>query len=344
MNRRPIKAAIYNDTRTESRHFGCSIVMDNLERLLRQNNIVPVWYWHAGVDWRQYYEKMPKANSIDAVIVNGEGTIHHSRENLRADALADIGRFGTQHLHAPVFLINATLFQNSTDLYRKLSVFSRIFVRDSLSLNELLQNGLAGEIVPDLTFAHPGVHIPGSIRSGFGATDSVVEGVAAGIRDASKKFGWDYHPMGLPKPIKLQSRDVTHPRKLLRSLKQELFRFMAIKNRAIKTGSGFIEWIGTKKFIVTGRYHTVTICLLTKTPFIAIESNTPKISALVRDVFGEDRRVVGDFSGVSSENLEDFSVYDDLELRKIDAFLERAEHSNGSMVKRIREHQASSNQ
>jgi hypothetical protein len=42
---------------------------------------------------------------------------------------------------------------------------------------------------------------------------------------------------------------------------------------------------------ITRRFHGATACLLTRTPFIAVESNMPKIAALLHDAFGSKSRL-----------------------------------------------------
>lgn len=167
-----MKVAIFNDTRTKNRHFGCEIVMGNLEKLLHDLNLHPVWYWPVGKDWRESQDQLPKKSDVDAVIVNGEGTIHNSERRDRPDILADVAKMACDHLDAPAFLINATLHKNSPRIYSKLKEFQKIYVRDSRSLKELEENGLEGEVVPDLTLSFPD-HLSLVERVGVGATDSV---------------------------------------------------------------------------------------------------------------------------------------------------------------------------
>jgi hypothetical protein len=45
------------------------------------------------------------------------------------------------------------------------------------------------------------------------------------------------------------------------------------------------------KLTITGRFHIVTLALPAYTPMIAIESNTPKISYILIDIFGDTERI-----------------------------------------------------
>ena len=53
----------------------------------------------------------------------------------------------------------------------------------------------------------------------------------------------------------------------------------------------YIGRIRDSALVITGRYHAVTMCLLTATPFLAVESSIPKISWLLEDAFGTGERV-----------------------------------------------------
>lgn len=194
-----MRVAVFNDTRP-SEHFGCSLVMDNLEALLCANHLEVVWRWPVGRDWRKASSLLPKRGDVDVVLVNGEGTIHHDKTRPRAMWLAEVGGFSRDELGVPAFLINATLYRNSTELYRALARFEAVFVRDSMSADELRKHGLQGQVVPDLTFARVpgrGEPAPGeevSVKAGFCGTDSVLQEVADAIEDLCRTQGWRFIP------------------------------------------------------------------------------------------------------------------------------------------------------
>lgn len=86
------RVAIFNDTRRTS-HYGCEIVMQVLEEQLRSRNMTIAFSWPMGRDWRDGIRNFNVFNGIDAVIVNGEGSIHHSDTRDRAHYLTEIARF-----------------------------------------------------------------------------------------------------------------------------------------------------------------------------------------------------------------------------------------------------------
>lgn len=51
--------------------------------------------------------------------------------------------------------------------------------------------------------------------------------------------------------------------------------------------------------LITGRFHAVTYAIMCRVPFLAFESNTPKISYLVNDVGLNPSRVLHPESSVS---------------------------------------------
>lgn len=332
-----MKVAVFNDTRTSRGHFGCHVVMRSLEISLRGAGIEPVWFWPVAKDWRAHHNDLPRKGSVDAVIVNGEGTIHHSELNQWAEILADVAEFSREHLSVPAFLINATLCNNSSRLYKKLSNFDMLFVRDSASLAELESNGLKGVVVPDLTFALQEEGVGKRVRQGVGSTDSVIGKVSRETFAASKSFGWEFMTMVDPKISKLGFRDVLNPRVFAAKVKGEISRIGYPKQRSCKNPEAFLDWLKSKELVVTGRYHAVTLALLTRTPFIAIESNTPKISFLLQDVFGSKKRVISDVSELSEMDVHGYSSFDLDECVAVNNFLIRARSECARMAESIRD-------
>lgn len=332
-----MKVAIFNDTRTKDKHFGCEIVMRNLEKLLRDSDLQPVWYWPVGRDWRKSLDQLPKRGDIDAVIVNGEGSIHHSESRDRPDILADVAKMARNYLEVPAFLINATLYQNSPRIYSKFKDFKKIYVRDAESLKELEENGLEGEIVPDLTLSFPD-HTPLIDRVGIGVTDSTIKHVNLDLKRACKQNNWAYCPMTVKIPKLPKIRDIAHPSKLARKVKRYITEWRLerldreILSESPESPESFLSWLTSKEIIITGRYHTVTLCLLTKTPFVAVESNTPKISSLLRDVFGSNHRVVSKVSDLPKQELHEFSYFTQDESKAIEELLREASSKSHQMM------------
>lgn len=58
---------------------------------------------------------------------------------------------------------------------------------------------------------------------------------------------------------------------------------------AVLAPQRFLNLLRRSEGVITGRFHLVTLCLVTGTPFYAIPSNTHKIEALLRQVGLSDR-------------------------------------------------------
>lgn len=83
------------------------------------------------------------------------------------------------------------------------------------------------------------------------------------------------------------------------------------------------DFLKRHELVVTGRFHAVAFCLATHTPFVAVDSNTPKISSLVRDVFGDERRVIP-LEAIANFDFTEFIGWADGEEERLDHFLKTA--------------------
>src|SRR3546814_2757179 len=99
------KVALFNDTRPDG-HFGCSLVIRQLVGLLRSQELEVSWFWPVGKDWHGAIED--RLAGLDAIVVNGEGTIHRASERDRARWLTELGPIASKH-GLPSFLDNARL-------------------------------------------------------------------------------------------------------------------------------------------------------------------------------------------------------------------------------------------
>ncbi len=321
-----MRVAIINDTRPTN-HYGCLMVMKNLDILLQQEGAEIVWTWPVGVDWRKNLAKIQAMPKVDAVIVNGEGTIHHGPKRWQAQALVEFANYAHQTLNVPVFLINATLFANNDSLYKTLTQFDQVFVRDRSSFETLEQRQIACTFVPDMTFGvssdieyHP--------QKPVCVIDSVMQTDVPFLKKFSQCSQADYRSMIVARPSNYCFWK--RPRRFIMASCK-----WAYSDRHFSLDpSSFEEYLARYKLVVTGRYHTVTMCLKNHISFVALESNTPKISFLLQEVFGHTRRVV-DVKTLQNLNIEEWQRYSDEEHVAIDAFLMKAKDANKHMIKTI---------
>jgi hypothetical protein len=325
-----MKVAVFNDTRHDNFHYGCYLVMDNLIHHLKINDIHPVFFWPVGRDWRRERHALPPRDSIEGIIVNGEGSIHHSRD--RANYLSEIGKLAKEYYRVPCFLINATLYNNKRELYQKCKYFNNIYVRDGGSLDELHAFDLDGKVVPDLTLsvARPR---PTILRQGIGATDSVVKDVDYYIKRFCGQRGYQYIPMVR---TDLRPKDFLKLDRIIRRFQAYFQKHKMPQSERPKDVEGFLKWLEGKQLILTGRYHTVALCLLTRTPFLCFESNTPKISFLLEDVFGDTKRLMGGIEDIEKLNMGDYALFSECENAKINRFIDQSIASNQEMFSNIK--------
>ncbi|MFT5718044.1 MAG: hypothetical protein ACI9T7_002246 [Oleiphilaceae bacterium] len=323
-----IRIAIVNDTRITS-HYGCMLVMENLLALLDKNNVEVIWTWDVSVDWRKHKNKILKKPKVDAIIVNGEGTIHHSKDRKFAKALAEFAQFSNETLNTPSYLINATLYQNDIQEYDKLRAYRAIYVRDKGSLSELESFRLVGKYVPDLTFAKNNHQYSSLLPT----QDAVV--IDSAIKEDNLVLG----SYAEKNKISFKSMTVARPgnAKFLRSPRpyvKNIINYIKTDRKLSTTPSTYINYLRDYRLVITGRYHTVSMCLKNKIPFIAIDSNTPKIRYLLADVLGQTDRNI---KITTLDNLDSFQgrEFSHLEIEKMNLFLRSAEEMIDSMISNI---------
>lgn len=330
-----VRVALFNDTSREG-HYGCDIVMSNLISNLTSENMEVVFNWPVNSDWRRHTSKLPAMGSIDLLVVNGEGTMHHSADNRMAMALAELGELGKRHYSVPAILLNASIFNNDKIFYDYLKDFDLITVRDTASLTFLKEHSIDSTVLPDLTLSKDW---PGSStkRSGVGVTDSVIRQIDASLRSLAKQEKFEFRPMHRAKPSFPVGRNLLKPRKIAGAA-YRLYKYRNKLNDVVYQNSAdFLHWIESKELIVTGRYHTVTLCLLTRTPFVAVSSNTAKIEALLYDVFGNTNRLLKE-AEISIKNItKNKWQFSTKELAAIESFINKSLKSHSKIFNQIKE-------
>lgn len=323
-----LRVALFNDTRRTS-HYGCEIVMETLIGQLRQRSIEPVFFWPMGRDWRGRDDVTAALRNVDAVIVNGEGSIHDSARRDRAHYLTEIAAFARSTANIPSFLINSSLYKLEPVILDNLRHFDAIFLRESRSLDALKGSGIEAEVVADLTLLAP---CPATTRprQGILGTDSVKADVAARLKQLSDDKGWDFSKLT---HAALPLRREHTPREYLRRCAKWVHA--SLSGRNTRDRKRFIDFLAGHQLLCTGRFHAVTLALATHTPFLALASNTPKISGLLEDVFGDDSRVVtlDTIAAVSDPAVHAFRATEEAALS---TFLETTRERAGAMFDTLR--------
>ncbi len=277
---RKLRVAVFNDTRPDN-HFGCEIVMTQLLRLLQERSLEPTFIWPVNKVWSDFPDEMPSRGSVDAVIANGEGTIHHTARRQRAAKLCRLSHFAKDTLGVPAILLNATISDVDHDSAENLRYFDRIYVRDRGSADVLRKLGIASTVVPDLTLAAP--MPPSSGRHLRLGSDSALPEVSVAMQRWCRRRGFMYVPVRWDR--------TPGDSRLTRFLKG---RLGSLRWRFYAGGAAawYLRRLCQAHIVITGRYHTATLCIITETPFLAIESNTKKVGWFLEDIFGNTNRLI----------------------------------------------------
>src|SRR5690606_5417503 len=154
------------------------------------------------------------------------------------------------------FLLNATLRSLDAKAMECLAAFDGIWVRESASRDLLARRGVPSKVTPDLTVVAR--HEKGVAPEGVCGTDSVLVDVSRQIRSLCQQNKWQF-------------------RSMLWKTKPWAHEYVPDETRLQRVHE-FSRFLSAHDFVITGRFHTVTMCIATHTPFIAVESNTDKIS------------------------------------------------------------------
>ena len=281
--------------------------MQALVVLLGQQGICPIWMQPVNRPWEGDDEFLKSAASADIVVVNGEGSIHHA--NPRAKMLSMVGTLCRSTLRKPSVLLNATLFGNDESVYKSIRNFDLVAVRDKASVVEAGKFGVSNVVYcPDLSMFHDlrgfrRVKPAPELRVGI--TDSVMPRVREILLDFGREHG----------------------------LLDCSIRF---KKQARKSIYDYADKIGDLDLLVTGRFHSVCFAIGTRTPFVAVESNTPKISSLLSDILGSTERVVKP-EQLYKMDIDRLSQWTAAETAALDAFFERKDSLYQQLGVRIRQ-------
>ncbi|RIA00711.1 polysaccharide pyruvyl transferase family protein [Cereibacter sphaeroides] len=304
------RAGIFNDT-SISGHYGCTAVMGTILRELAARDVAPAYLWPVAEDWKPHAARLDRVRP-DFIVVNGEGTIHHSAERKRTRDLIDLAAHARK-LQVPAHLINASIEALDPQALEGLRQFTTIHVRETGSLRYLARHGIAARCVPDLSLAQPA---PAAVaaRSGILVTDSVLGEAARCLREFAAAVGAGHERM---KPR------IGRWEKLRRDMGRLVRRSPALREwRPISDPDAFIRRVAGAELVVTGRFHSVLLAILTDTPFVALASNTGKIEAVLMDVFGHTERLIRE------EDLADPAF-----LRRLDGGLRFSEAERAALAR-----------
>lgn len=289
---------VLNDTAVIP-HHGCKIVM---KRILDQAQSWGVNVKTVSVysDWRVFLNEI---DSAIAVIVNGEGTLHHSAN--RGRRLVEVAPYCRQR-GIPVFLINSVWQDNSQHMADVTKDFLIRSVRESRSQDQMKRQGLEARMVPDLTLGFDHIRkvqdrlgVLYSDAVGMPVTDLIYglyrergDGLFISLEPPIDSRG-SYSATSSERLIPGPGSDLKRARKLAmtRFIKRALilrgrlkYWWRARRGHIVELPVGdFMALLESSELVVTGRFHVVCLCLITGTPFIAVASNSHKVEGMLED-------------------------------------------------------------
>lgn len=321
-----LKAVIMNDTRSDN-HFGCFRVMRIIEENLAARGIRVTARSPVRHEWAKDAAFLAALSESDVVVINGEGTLHHGARRgemvLRVvDHPACAGK--------PVALINA-LYQDNPDAWgRYLEKIALISTRDSRSAAAAARHsGKPVGFVPDLSlceaFAMPAVPVE---RNRLLVGDSISKDISRTLLQIVEERP-DAYLLPITKALKASKAHLPLPLRAFREgyirLHAAAFRLKQPRVLFNKTEAGFLQDLLTGYLHVTGRFHSVCLCLVTRTPFLAVDSNSWKISALLEDLGLGKERLLSPQDLKSRAGNPQAASYSEDELATIEASLRQCQ-------------------
>lgn len=145
------RVAIFNDT-SVSGHIGCRLVMVKLIEVLLQAGFTTVFVWPAWKSWDESRMALDSL-SLDLVVINGEGTIHHDNnpDRVYVAKLLSLIPYCRDFLGIPVAVVNASISTLSTQGLNLLAQADVLMTRDSASTDYLASSGIYAKTLCDLS-------------------------------------------------------------------------------------------------------------------------------------------------------------------------------------------------
>jgi Polysaccharide pyruvyl transferase len=294
----------------------------------------------AATNWAVDPHITRKLAQSDMIVVNGEGTLHHGRP--KGQWLLDIADH-PDLAGIPKALINALWQANPDHWLRKLSGFDLVATRDSKSAEEIhVATGIEVFRHPDLSVCTP-IASKNFLRRGILVGDSVSGGAAASLAQLAVQLSRVSQSVSHT-PLITNEASKVQPTKLTGRLRKSLskLRFLVSTSgnldiRFAKSLEEYLDLLMQCELSISGRFHSICLCIATRTPFIAVPSNSRKIEALLIDVgLSPDRIATRQNLSTSLVTGRDWSFSPD-ELSGIEAFLATGQEQAEKLFDHLRE-------
>ena len=259
---------LVNDTSLTC-HHGCTLLMQSIYYLFKKNNLFiknKIYLEQNALDF------IESVNSFDLVLINGEGIIHgkQNADQNKVDEILNFIRIIKTEYDVPVVIFNSTISSLRNKHIKILKLVDKIYVREKYSFDYLKKNKINSSILPDLLSL---LKIKGKKnKNKIIVTDSSIKKIS------HKLFNY---------------ADLRYIRffvfKFILKIKINFLVniYLYLKNLYLQK---FINEILDSKFIITGRFHGIFICLALMKPFYTFRSDTYKVKGLM-EMIGIPQRI-----------------------------------------------------
>ena len=232
-----------------------------------------------------------RITDVDVVVINGEGTLH----NLSAIAMnvlyiAYVTKLG---LNKPVHIINHSCYPedsiNITDALKN-GLYKKVYqYMDSVAVREVVSAKLMGQLGINViqSFDCLPLYIQRlGIQAGNNKTKTIVVAGSVSWDQVRLPILIEFMQMMCKQGFSIQvltgarafpaDDDVA----FIKALKEQPFKNWKLTSTA--TASEWLSIIANATLLVSGRFHHSIAAAFLKTPFIALNSNTPKMEGLMQ--------------------------------------------------------------
>jgi hypothetical protein len=279
-------------------------------------------------DWKANSTAISKLDAAQVLIINGEGTLHHGKRKglCLLEAGARVKANGGK-----VALINALWQDNPKNWGELTSQFDLLQCRDSRSAHGLSeQSGKEVLWFGDLSMMQP-AEANGCPRQGITVSCSVNRAAANSLVNFAMRTNAVYVPV--TSHIKHVNSHAKGLKRILRKTYAEIVqkRFLAkySNTKLVCSDLAYMMELSQRELLVTGRFHAVCMAILTKTPFVAVTSNSWKIEALLGDI-GLNPARVQPMGALTPDLLKKDWAFSDAESRAMEMAL--PEWSNSAEI------------
>lgn len=312
------RVIILNDTDVDGQHFGCQRVMRIIRESLQQRGMNIAGTLPVGIEMKPNHSNLTLFNTADVVVINGEGTLHHGRRKGRW--LLDAAKYFKSH-GKKVFLINALWQDNPADWHALLGNFDKIWCRDSFSslqLSAFLNQPISWH--GDLSLYSEKIPNFDKVRKGTIIGDSVSKSLTKKLWKFQAKYCPEAKIVPILKGAKFISPHLSPVSKGVQQWLNSRFRTSNLNKFSnlhyAQNENEYLDIISNSALSITGRFHAISLAILSGTPFVGVESNSHKISALVNDIGISSNRLIEN-TNLHKEIIENKWAYSEDEKNNI---------------------------